>query len=335
MMTQINQGRTARTRIGLRTGLAAMGLAAAMVGQAPADSDDKVRLVVAGSDGISSATPLFVAEVLGYFEEAGLEVEYLTMAGGAATMSAAIARGDVQIGLGAASQYMGSIANGLTKGKLIGEFTDNNYVILGGDGISDPSQLRGKRYGISSHNAGDHIYSMAVLEAYGIGPDDVEWVPLGSPPSRLSALVSGKVDGIEMTLTSLPEREAGRIIVSAEESPVPFVSAAIFASQDLIDGNKEALTRFLGAIGRGADWIRANPEEAVASCVKSGSSEGRCRDTIRVGTGPGNGYTWSSTARLNVSAISAMMPSLVAATPKAEGMSIDDYVDATVAPSEG
>lgn len=330
----MNSSAQDKPRRGRCPSLTAMAVAAALVVAGPIHAQDSLAITVAGSDGISSAAPFFAAQEQGFFEEAGLEVSYLTMAGGAATMAAAIKVGDVDIGFGAASQYMGFIANGLVAGKLIGELTDNNYVILGADGITDVSQLKGKRFGISSHNAGDHIYSLAVLEAYGLTSDDVEWIPLGSPPARLGALVSGKVDGIEMTLTSLPVREAGRIIVTADNSPVPFVSAGIFATQDLVDNNKDALRAFLAAIGKGADWIRANPEEAIASCMKSGSAEDRCRDTIRVGTESSNPFTWSSTSKLNVEAIEAMIPSVISSAPKGEGMTLEDFVDTTVAPGE-
>jgi ABC-type nitrate/sulfonate/bicarbonate transport system substrate-binding protein len=258
-------------------------------------------------------------------------VTYITMASGASAIAAALKTGEVDVGLGAASQWMSDVARGAITGKIIGEFTDNNYVILGGKGITDVRQLKGKVFAISSFNAGDHLYSQAVLAHYGIKPDELTWLPMGSPSSRLIALSTGKVDATEMTLTNLPAGVSGQIIVSADDSPVPFVSNAIFARQALVDSNKPALQKFLAAIGKASDWVRLHPEEAVASCRESGSDEKGCRLAITAALAAKNEYTWSSTSRVNAGAIKDMLPIVTAVVPQAKRLTVSDVVDTSVA----
>ncbi len=299
---------------------------------AQAQTNTPVQLRVAGSDAINSATPFFAAQTQGYFKEAGLDVVYVTMAGGAAPMAAALKRGELDMALGAAAQYMGDIGRGVISGKLIGEFTDNNYVILGGNGITDIRQLKGKIFGISSYNAGDQLYAQAVLAHFGIKPDDMTWLPLGIPAARLSALLSGRVDGIEMVLTSMPENAKGKIILSADDSPVPFVSNAIFARQGIIDSNKPALQRFLAAVGKGAVWVRANVNESLKSCALSGASESACKIAIDVGTTAKSPYTWSATTKLNRSAIETMIPMVMVDIPQGKTMKVEDFADFSLTP---
>jgi NitT/TauT family transport system substrate-binding protein len=310
----------------------ALALALSSCGQKEtAKSDGTVAIKVAGYEGINSATPFFVAQKQGYFKDAGLDVTYVTLASGAAAMAAALNAGEVDIGLGAASQWIGDVAQGVAPGKIIGELTDNNYVILGGKGIIDVKQLKGKIFAVSTVNSGDHLYSQAVLNHFGIAPTEVTWLAMGDPASRMSALRAGKVDATEMTLTNLQPELEKQIIVGADQSPVPFVANAIYARQATLDANKPALRRFLAAMGKAADWIRQHPDDAVPACQESGSSKEACQNTIKVAISSRNPYTWSSTMRVNDDGIKDMLPIVAAVVPQAKTLTVADVVDVSVA----
>jgi NitT/TauT family transport system substrate-binding protein len=327
------EGRMRSQRALTLSAIAFLGLAAAAC-DAPKSKNAApggAPIRVAGYEGINSATPFFVAQKLGYFKEAGLEVSYVTMASGAPALAAALKTGDIDVGLGAASQWMSDYARGAIQGKIIGELTDNNYVILGGKGITDVRQLKGKVFAISAHNGGDHLYSQAVLAHYGVGPDALTWLPMGSPASRLIALQTGKVDATELTLTNLPASARGQVIVTADASPVPFVSSAIFARQALLQSNRPALQKFLAAIGKASVWIRAHPTEAVQACQESGSDAEGCKIAIQAAISAKNDYTWSQSSRVNTDAIRAMLPIVASVVPQAKTLTVADVVDTSVA----
>ncbi|MBC2665307.1 ABC transporter substrate-binding protein [Novosphingobium flavum] len=295
------------------------------------NAEGLIPIRVAGFEGINSATPLFVAKKQGFFKEAGLDVTYISLSSGAAAVAAAIKVKEIDVGLGAASQWISDAARGAIQGKIIGEFTDNNYVILGGNGITDVRQLEGKIFAISAHNGGDHMYSQAVLKRFGVPADKVTWLPMGEPASRLSALTAGKVDATELPLTNLPAAARDKVILTPDNTPVPFVSNAIFARQGLIDANRDAVKKFVAAIGRASDWIRAHPAEAVPACRESGSSEAGCKTAIEVALAAKNGYTWSSTSKVNTAAIETMLPIVGTVVPQAAKMKVSDIVDASIA----
>jgi NitT/TauT family transport system substrate-binding protein len=317
---------------GLLRGLIFMAVpvAALLGGAASAQAPKPVQVRVTAQDSNASATPFFLAQELGYFRDAGLEVSFVTMAGGDVAMAAALKTGQLDIAVGGATQFMGDLARGVTNGRIVGELTDNNYAILA-NGITDPKQLKGRNFGISGINGGDHLYVVAVLQHYGIGPDDMNWVPLGVPASRLAGLLAGKVDAIQMVLTSLPDSAKGKVIIGPDDSPVPFVSNAIFANYTLLDSNKPALQKFLAAIGKASEWARAHPDQAVPACLKSGAPEAACKLAIEVAVASKNPYTWSATSRVNTDGIQAMIPVIAAIVPKAKTMSVADFVDKSVA----
>lgn len=317
------------------TGLLAAALALSACGSGKdqvgkPDASGLIPIKVAGSEGISSASPLFAAMQQGYFKEAGLNVTYISLSSGAAAMAAAMKTGAVDVGLGSATQWIGDTARGAIQGKLIGEFTDNNYVILGSDKIHSIRDLKGKTFAISSPDAGDHLYSKTVLAHFGVDPETVTWLQMGEPAARLTALSSGRIDATEMPLTSLPPSAQDRVLLSVEASPVPFVSNAIFVRQPLLDANRVAVARFLAAVGKGADWIRANPDKAVSACVRSGSSAKACQTTIATALASASPYTWSSTTRVNVEGIKAMIPIIATAVPQARGLTVEKIVDDTL-----
>jgi hypothetical protein len=89
----------------------------------------------------------------------------------------------------------------------------------------------------------------------------------------------------------------------------------------------------VAAIGKGADWIRAHPAEAVSACQQSGSDAEGCKNAIEAVMTAKNAYTWSSTARVNTDAIAAMIPMVAAVVPQAKTLKVTDLVDTSIAAS--
>jgi NitT/TauT family transport system substrate-binding protein len=294
-----------------------------------------VTIRVVANDALNNATPFFVALKLGYFKDAGLDVQYASMGGGAPAMAAALKSGQVDIALAGALQHMTQIAMGVISGKIIGEFLNgNNYQILATNGITDISQLKGKIFGVSSYNGGDQLWAQGVMSHYGIGNDDVTLLPVGVPAGRFAALSTGKVDAtvIAQHQIVIPDKlkDKVRVIATEDDRVVPFIGGAVFARQDFIASNKPALRKFLAAIGKGADWTRAHPNDAMDPCLASGASVEQCKTGIEFGLADKDPYTWSSTTRVNAEGIKAMISIYAAAAPPMKTMTVDDFVDLSV-----
>jgi ABC-type nitrate/sulfonate/bicarbonate transport system substrate-binding protein len=61
--------------------------------------------------------------------------------------------------------------------------------------VKSVKDLKGKRFGVSQLGDPPYSFALAILGKYGIGPRDVEWIPLGTDGNgRVAALVSGRID---------------------------------------------------------------------------------------------------------------------------------------------
>jgi ABC-type nitrate/sulfonate/bicarbonate transport system substrate-binding protein len=135
--------------------------------------------------------------------------------------------------------------------------------------------------------------------------------------------------------TSVPDSAKDRIKAIADEnnSGVPFIGGALFVRQDFLNTNKPALTRFLAALGKGADWVRAHPDEAIPACQDTGSKAEDCKTNIAADIAAKDGYTWSSTTRVDADGIKAMVALYATPIPQFKTMTLTDFVDTSVAAS--
>lgn len=296
----------------------------------PGSSSEGVTIRVGAIEGLNHAVPFFVAKRLGYFKDAGLNVEMAITTPGA-PMNAALRAGDLDIAMSSTAQFMTSIAQGVLRGKIISENSDKTYLMLAKKEITSPHQLRGKVFAISGPNSGDQIWAQAVLAQYGIKPNEVHWISVGNPGTRFAALTKDAVDATEMNAGSLPEKAKGYVLLDVDESPVPWIANGVFANQKMIESNKPALQKFVAAMGRGAERARSDPKLAMVACQDSGSTQATCTDVLRFFLGSKNPYNWSSTGRVNRAAIEAMLPNILATVPNAKITKLEDFVDFTIA----
>ena len=300
------------------------------VAVAHAESPLKVRL--GGSDTTTNSTPFFVALRKGWLEEAGFDAEYITIGGGAPPMAAAMRISEIDIGIGGASQFIDGIAKGIFKGKIFAELVDSNYHVLGAEGITNVSDLKGKIIGIQSYNSSDHLFLIAVLEAFGIAQDEVTWLPMGAPVARFAALRNGNIDATQMARTAMAPGAEDMIILDAADSPVQTVATVLFADQRFIDEHHAELEKFLAILGDATDWVRANPEDAIPLCAHGGATEERCANGLTEALSAKSKYTFSSTGGVNTNGIKTMIQQVAVVTPEAAKLTVEDVVDATLAP---
>jgi ABC-type nitrate/sulfonate/bicarbonate transport system substrate-binding protein len=69
------------------------------------------------------------------------------------------------------------------------------FAMMTRDSVKRVQDLKGKKFGVSQLGDPPYSFALEILGKYGIGPRDVEWVPLGTDGNgRVAALVSGRID---------------------------------------------------------------------------------------------------------------------------------------------
>jgi hypothetical protein len=171
-----------------------------------------------------------------------------------------------------------------------------------------------------------------VLAAKGIDPGAESYLALGAPSSRLSALSLGKIAATESPVTSIPASFKSEVILSNTQSPVSFVSDAIFASTSFLS-DAFALHKFIAAADQASEWVRANPSAAVKACELSETSAAACASGIQISLDKSQSspYTWSATTALNPVSLTQTLSAIARVVPQAKGLTVADIADTSIA----
>jgi NitT/TauT family transport system substrate-binding protein len=262
---------TTTRRKALVTGAAMLG-ALGMPAIVRAQAAPKVRI---GYWPIAAGLPFYAAIELGYFKEAGLDVEPLKFAGAQQVMEAVLSgRSDgTANGTGSANIAIGELAQPGTF-KIFCSNPSNVKNVL--DEVIVPvaspakvmADLKGKRIG-SGPGIQNVTLAKTVLERGGATGATVVELPIGQ---HVAALAAGQIDGaytLEPTGTigrlngTTRVLEAGVIARYVLGDPMaPWFGGSASLSSDFIKKNPDAAKKFVAAYGKGVAYVRSKPVEA-------------------------------------------------------------------------
>ncbi|MCO6387032.1 ABC transporter substrate-binding protein [Aliihoeflea sp. 40Bstr573] len=239
--------------------------AATMLMGAGAASAEPIKV---GILSLTSHSPSIIAEGKGYFDEAGLEVEFVPFQA-AQPMAVAIASGDVDFGLTAMTAGLVSLSE---RGavKIIGGALQETAQIEGQKilvskaaheaGLTTPADLEGKRFGITTAGSSFHYMAHKIADKEGFERSTMELVPLNGVPAVIASLRSGQIDAWSIVpniasglVKSGDVFEIGSIAVYVEDYQV----TTIFTSTEIAENNGELVEEFLAAFSKGADDYNA------------------------------------------------------------------------------
>lgn len=208
--------------------------------------------------------PLVVAQELGLFEQAGLEVQLLPPAD-PSIVPRAVAAGQADVGIHyQPSLYLDHAAGiPLVRFGTLVETPLNTVTVLAEGPISGIQDLEGKRVGFSVSGFEDAMLGR-MLEHAGVDAKSVEMINVNF--ALTSSLVSGQVDAtiggfrnFELTQMRLAGQE-GRAFFP-EENGIPVYDELIFVTRpELLEDGR--LLRFLEAVEQGALYLTNHPEES-------------------------------------------------------------------------
>jgi NitT/TauT family transport system substrate-binding protein len=241
-----------RQTLGLIGAAAASGLAA------PALAQNKK--IVVGALRFTSHSASFIAAERAYFADAGLDVE-LRFFQAAQPMAVAIASGDVDYAVTAISGGLISLADkGAIKvigGALSEEPGIDGQKILASDaafqaGLTSPSGLDGKKFGISTAGSSFHYMGSKIAQAEGV---DVSFTPLQKVGAIIGALKSGQIDAwsiVPHIAKPLAGSGAVHIIGNVSDYLPNYQVTTVFTSAKNANDERQQTSDFLKAFSMGA-----------------------------------------------------------------------------------
>lgn len=239
---------------------------------APASAQDTKFTVVFATPPAPYLGAFYVADDKGFYKEAGLSMEYKTVAGDQNGMRALITgAGDVTI-VGAPILYEAVINGGKVKGVGGGNQTLTDYfLVLGKAKGAALKDAVGKTLAISNPGSMPQLLPEMMFKKENIDSSGTRYLPIGGFSARLQAVVAGKVDGsLVDTITALRGEKTGDVKIVADAQKViaePLGYTFTITSQDALNdpARRKALYAFVKASMRGARYVVDHPDEAAAS----------------------------------------------------------------------
>ena len=242
--------------------LAGLGFAALAGGPAAAQAE-KLSLGVLK---LASSGPVFMAQDLGFFREAGLDVEFKFFEA-AQPVAVATVSGDVDVGVtGVTAGFYNLAGKGALKLIAAQAREEPGYKLVAvvasrkaaEGGLKSLADLPGKSAGVTQVGSTFH-YSLGLLaEKNGFDIGRVRVVPMQSLPNLVSAVKGSAVDAAIMPATAAtPLLNAGDATLLGWADETPWQVAAVFTAPRTVANRRAALEKFARAYQRGTAAFHA------------------------------------------------------------------------------
>ncbi len=216
---------------------------------------------------------IYMAEKLGYFEEAGLEVSIQTPSDPAAPIKQ-VAAGRTDLAISYEPEVVLAHEQGLdviAVGALVGRPL-TSMIWLKESKIGGIADLRGKTIATAGIPYQD-AYLKTILARANLTPDDVKAVNVGY--GLLPAIVGGRaeamlggfrnVEGVDLRL-----RGQAPVVTPVDQLGVPtYDELVLVANKDQLDQDPEAIRLFLAALARGAAAAAERPNAVTQALLEA------------------------------------------------------------------
>ena len=259
-------------RLSLALGCLAM-LAAGCGGpaKAPSASGDPAKVRVAYL-GLTCEAAMFVAQEKGYFEEEGLDVEFVKTDWDGLRDGLGLGRFDANYTL--IMYLLKPIEQGLDV-KITGGVHSGCLRVQAGakSEIKSAADLKGKKIGIPTMGSPPFLFTSRVLAARGLDPQkDVTWVVV-APEVMGLALEKGQVDAVADSepLGSILAAQANVRTIADQAIDEPYrdeYCCATVVSGKFAASNPAGAAKVTRALLKGAMWVDKNPTAAAKLAVE-------------------------------------------------------------------
>jgi len=259
----------------IRTMLAALGALALTVGAAAAA---KVTIAVGGA-GCLCYLPTMLAEQLGEYKKAGVDVELVDFKGGSQSLTAVIG-GSADV----VSGYFDHCVNLAAKNQALEAFVVyDRYpglaLVVGPKQtgkIKSVEDLKDKKVGVSAPGSSTDFFLKYLLSKHGVDPNSVGVVGIGLAATAVAAMEQGSVDAAVMldpAITQLQGRNKDLKILSdtrtqhdtLEVFGGEYPGGALYTKSAWIAAHPKEIQALTNAILATLKWIHSHtPEEIMA-----------------------------------------------------------------------
>jgi len=246
----------------------ALGLG--ILGGASARADETVTYLFPAPPLLPAFGPIRLAQGKGYFQKAGLTVNFATGRGGV-DVAKQVGAGNVPLGGIVADAPIVVRQNGVPV-KIVCLFGGKGFmqlVVRADSGIEKPADLKGKTITVMSFQDTTFYALLGLLASAGLTKDDVD-IQSAGPVGVWQMVATGKSVGMAGVPDWIPPVEAAGVAIKVipTDEFFPHMAQAIAASDQIIRDKPDMVRAFVKAALHGMKDIMDDPNAAATDFVK-------------------------------------------------------------------
>jgi NitT/TauT family transport system substrate-binding protein len=246
----------------------ALGLG--VLGGGSARADETITYLFPAPPLLPAFGPIRLAQGKGYFQQAGLTVNFATGRGGV-DVAKQVGAGNVPLGGIVADAPIVVRQNGVPV-KIVCLFGGKGFmqlVVRADSGIEKPADLKGKTITVMSFQDTTFYALLGLLASAGLTKDDVD-IQSAGPVGVWQMVATGKSVGMAGVPDWIPPVEAAGVAIKVipTDEFFPHMAQAIAASDQIIKDKPDMVRAFVKAALHGMKDIMDDPNAAAADFVK-------------------------------------------------------------------
>ena len=256
----------------------ASGIAGSESAAAQGDKPEmpKLRFAVGGKAGIFYL-PLTATERLGYFKDAGLDMEIIDLASGARALQAVVG-GSAEMATGTFDHTVQMQAKGQPVIAVLqyGRFPGLVLATIASKNInySSARDLKGLKIGVTSPGSATHFMVAYMMVRSGLTATDASFIGTGTTSTAVAGARRGEIDAIVSSDPMLSLMQADGLVKIVADGRTaegtlaiyggPYPGGIVYASPSFIEKNPKTVQAVVNAFTRALVWLqKSSPEEIV------------------------------------------------------------------------
>jgi NitT/TauT family transport system substrate-binding protein len=196
--------------------------------------------------------PLWIADEEGYFKKQGLDVKQVNISGGTQGAQMMVS-GGVDVSYDDPITCIVSSAGGIPVNVIVGGTPSLAYLIVGGSGIKNIADVKGKRVGSSGLGLSASRLALLVgLRRFGIDADkgQVTIVAAGQEPERIAGLSTGAIAAtvISPEYRTKLEQLGVNMLADLRTLNIPWETSSVITTAKNVQTKRDMLDRVVRAI---------------------------------------------------------------------------------------
>lgn len=215
-------------------------------------------------------SPLLIADVMGYFDEEGIDVVFEQSYSSSATRM--VAANQVEFSTPGPHLTAAAIGSGMDIISVFQWYPVDifGFAVLEDSGIETIADLKGKKIGTMTPTTKNQV--IPIIEAAGLTEEDVEMIPVAD--ARAQQLSEGTVDAVWSWDGEWQQWKVEGMDISYLSAEEVYKSSAnsIIASKQLVEEYPELIEGFCRALSKGCYFCYKNPRAAADIIISNWTS---------------------------------------------------------------